>query len=193
MGGVDCRMSRGVSVFLLSLSLVLPSRQETDCGGPLKPEVVWSTQLRSYDAPATSVLVLGDEDRKWSNGTANYWLAGRGKTQGQGFTIKVDSCERIIAGFQIKNKGKGADPDWVTKAFRVSSSLAESGPWEILVEDEFIDTRGQTPAALLNFTFQPKTIQFLKFDLISFWQDHSSYGGGLQYFTPVPADCKESG
>ena len=133
---------------------------------------------------------MEDEDGKWSNGTFNYWLADREKTQGQGFTIKVDSCERIVAGFQIKNKGAGTDPDWVTKAFRVSSSLSESGPWEILVEAELIDTRGQTPAALINFTFdEPKTIQFLKFDLVSYWNQKSLFGGGLQYFAPIPADC----
>ena len=104
--------------------------------------------------------------------------------------MKVDSCERIISGVQIKNKGAGNDPDWVTRAFRVSSSLVESGPWEKQIETELIDTRGQTPAALLNFTFdEPVKIQFLKFDLLSYWQPSSSFGGGLQYFAPVPADC----
>ena len=42
-------------------------------------------------------------------------------------------------------------------------------------------------AALLNFTFEkPVNIQFMKFDLISFWGD----GGGLQYFAAIPATGK---
>ena len=43
---------------------------------------------------------------------------------------------------------------------------------------------GGKPASLLNFTFeQPVEIQFLKFDLVSFW----GAGGGLQYFAPILA------
>ena len=37
-------------------------------------------------------------------------FAETGKTAGQGFTIEVVSCKRMIAGFQIKNKGQGARP-----------------------------------------------------------------------------------
>ena len=40
---------------------------------------------------------------------------------------------------------------------------------------------------MLNFTFErPVEIQFMKFDLISFWGD----GGGLQYFAAIPASGK---
>ena len=99
--------------------------------------------------------------------------------------MKVDSCERIIAGFLIKNKGNGDNRRWLSKEFRVSGSVSDSGPWQKLVETELADTRHK-PAALLNFTFdQPVRIQFLKFDLISYWELGSNYGGGLQYFWPI--------
>ena len=158
-----------------------------DCGGPLNPEVVWSTALASI-YPASSVLVgPQDEGFFWENQTRNYWLAERDQTQGQGFIIKVDSCVRSVAGFHIKNKGGGLDGLWVTKAFRISGSLSQSGSWENLFEAELKDTRRKT-ASLLNFTFdEPAKIQFLKFDLISFW---GSSGGGIQYFLPFPPEGK---
>ena len=69
----------------------------------------------------------------------------------------------------------------------MSGSLNENGPWETLVEDELVDTRG-VPASLLNFSFEkPVEVQFLKFDLISYW---GPYGGGLQYFAAIPATHK---
>ena len=99
--------------------------------------------------------------------------------------MKVDSCERIIAGFLLKNKGNGDNRRWLSKEFRVSGSVSDSGPWQKLVETELADTRHK-PAALLNFTFdQPVRTQFLKFDLISYWELGSNYGGGLQYFWPI--------
>ena len=99
----------------------------------------------------------------------------------------------LIAGCQIKNKGKEFISGvwnnwWSTKEFRVSGSMNENGPWETLLEDQLVDTTfsgGNYPASLRNFTFEdPVEIQFLKFDLISFW---GSAGGGLQYFAPILA------
>ena len=56
--------------------------------------------------------------------------------------------------------------------------MADNGPWETLLEGELADTI-QKPVSLLNFTFdQPAEVQFLKFDLVSFWGTE----GGLQYF-----------
>ena len=138
-----------------------------------------STQYsRMY--PASSVLILGEKDRKLDSGFKNYWLA---KSTGQGFIMRVDTCVRLIAGCQIKNIGKGwSGRNRVTKEFKVSGSLSENGPWETLVEDQLNDTTGNKLASLLNFTFErPVEIQFLKFDLVSFWGN----GGGLQYFAPI--------
>ena len=122
------------------------------------------------------------------NGNSNYWLADLMETAGQGFTLKLDNCARMIDGCRIKNKGKGTDDAWATKGFRVSGSKNQDGPWETLVEDELLDTRGK-PAELLNFTFkEPVEIQFLKFDLISYW---GNFGGGLQYFSAILATSKQ--
>ena len=105
--------------------------------------------------------------------------------------IKVDTCPRLIAGCQLKNKGKGDETElsgyWATREFRVSGSLDENGPWKTLVEDELEDSRDKT-ASLLNFTFEkPVEIQFIRFDLVSFW----GTGGALQYFAAIPATSKK--
>ena len=43
-----------------------------------------------------------------------------------------------------------------TKAFKVSGSKNENGPWKVLLEAELVDTTGGKAASLLNFTFDPK-------------------------------------
>ena len=62
----------------------------------MKPEVVQSTAYSS-DFPASSVLILGEEDGEMANGKYNFWLAEDGKTTGQSFTIKVDTCALACA------------------------------------------------------------------------------------------------
>ena len=58
--------------------------------------------------------------------------------------------------------------------------MANNGLWETLLKGELADTI-QKPVSLLNFTFaQPAEVQFLKFDLVSFWGTLE----GLQYFPP---------
>ena len=129
---------------------------------------------------------MGDKDTDCGSdcsGSYNYWLAEDKKTTGQGFIIKLHSCQRWISGVQIKNKGNGYDRQCLTKDFRVSGSTTQNGPWEILVEAELEDTTNKD-ATLLNFTFaETKLIRFLKFDLVSYW---GSSGGGLQYFAAIP-------
>ena len=98
--------------------------------------------------------------------------------------MKVDACARLIAGCQIKNKGKGLSPERATKNFKISGSMNENGPWETLVEDQ-LPYKSDVAAPLLNFTFdEPVEMQFIKFDLVSYW---TSYGGGLQFFAAIPA------
>ena len=151
--------------------------------------MVQSTSYSDSNYPASSVLILGEEDELMDNVKYNYWLAEEGKTTGQGFTVKVDYCARWVAGCQIKNKGKGANPNWATKAFKIYGAKNESGPWKTLLEEELIDTTRGQPASLLNFTFkEPAKVQFLKFDLLSYWGPH---GGGLQYFAAIPATSKQ--
>ena len=154
----------------------------------MKPEVIQGT-AHSSSFPASNVLILGEEDAfDYTNGKRNYWLAEWGKTTGQGFTLRLDDCARLIAGCQIKNKGKGTSSGYATKAFKVSGSMNENGPWETLVEDQLVDTSNWEVASLLHFTFEkPVEIQFIKFDLISYW----GLGGALQFFAAIPAASKK--
>ena len=64
-----------------------------DCDGQLKPEVVQSTAQDGF-TQANKVLILGETDA-WIGNGYNYWLAERGKSTGQGFTMKVDDCARL--------------------------------------------------------------------------------------------------
>ena len=151
--------------------------------------MVQSTGFSSSHYPASNVLILGQEDTL-VNQRFNYWLGENNKTTGQGFTLKLDDCARMIAGCQIKNKGKGSilatSSVTATRGFKILGSKNKTGPWEILVEDELIDTRGGKPAALLNFSFEkPVEIQFIKFELVSYW----GLGGGLQYFAAIPGEA----
>ena len=147
--------------------------------------VVDATEFSS-SFPADSVLVLGERDETVSIQKYNFWLAQSNKTLGQGFTIKVDECKRLIAGCQIKNRGIGIS-NWGTKEFRLSGSLNRNGPWQILLEEELEDTTNNQYPNIQNFSFtEPVEVQFLKFDLVSFW----GQGGALQYFAAIPAESK---
>ena len=154
------------------------------CQGPLRPKVVNSTD-HTNSHQANNILCFGKVDAH-PNNKPNYWLAKKGKTEDQGFIMKVDNCSRSVAGFWIKNKGRGAMNNWATKDFLVSGKN-KTGSWQNLTKARLNDTRNKA-APLLNFTFdKPYLLQFLKFDLISYWGDQ---GGGLQYFAPIPATGK---
>ena len=154
----------------------------------MQPEVVQSTALHD-DYPASSVLILGEEDAYLSGSNKlNFWLAHIYETTGQGFTLRLDTCARRIAGCQIKNLGKGKSGDWATKEFQVRGSLNENGPWQTLLKGELAEKELGKAASLLNFTFEePMEVQFLKVDLISYW---GTQGGGLQYFSAILAGGK---
>jgi len=162
------------SIFTIFL-FTQPTLQLEECGGgSLKPEVVQGTAFSPLYT-ASNIFNL--------SGQTNYWLAKHGKTTGQGFTMKVDVCTRIIVGCHIKNLGKGVNSGRIAREFRVSGSLDQNGPWETLLEDQLVDTRNKA-ASLLNFTFdEPVEVQFIKFDLVSYW---GKWGGGLQYFAAIP-------
>ena len=153
--------------------------------------VVESTPPDPQLYPASSVLWLREEDDERGDGLYNFWLAQFRKTTGQGFTVKVDSCPRMIVGVQIKNKGKQSNncnlsygqcpDDRATRGFKVSGAKNETGPFELLLEEELVDTTGNKAASLLDFTFDKAVeVQYLRFDLVSYW----GAGGGLQYFAP---------
>merc|ERR1711971_1201 len=172
-----------VFIFLL---FAQHSLQAEECEGPLSPEVVESTAFLDPRPrfPASNVLILGETDANLGNGKFNYWLAEGGKTTGQGFTIRLDACPRLIAACHIRNNGKGISYGRASKNFKIAGSMNETGPWETLVEDQ-LPFKGGVVAPLLNFTFdKPVEIQFLKFELISYW---GTKGGGLQYFAAILA------
>ena len=139
--------------------------------------MVWSSE-NSQCYPASNVLTLDEVDYE-NSCVSNYWMAKWKQTAGQGFTIKLDDCKRLVTGVQVKNLS--GYNGWRTKGFRVSGSLGESGPWNTLLEKELVDG----PATLLEFNFdKAEEVQFIKFDLVSFWGD----GGALQYFAAIPAE-----
>ena len=142
-----------------------------------------------YSFPASSVLILGEEDAGMVNGVIyNFWLAEWQKTTGQGFTLKLDDCARLISGCQIKNMGKGSGTARATKNFKISGSHNEKGPWETLMEDQLVDTSRGEAASLIIYDFDNSVeIQFIRFDLISYWGS----SGGLQYFAAIPATSKK--
>jgi len=163
-----------------------------ECVGPLKHKVVHRNDITAQH-PAESVLILGEEDVRMDNGKYNFWLAGINGWRG--FIVRIDYCKRLIAGFQIKNLGKGEYRLSATDQFQIGGSTKENGPWKILADYHLDDTRGK-PAPLLNFTFdEPVEIQFIYFELVSYWPGVTdpSWGnrGGLQYFAAIPAtiDC----
>ena len=161
--------------------------QYTECEGPLQPEVVWDSRTSSRkEYNASNLLTLSNRDiYEHGKHRANYWLANGG-LHNQGFIMKVHSCKRWIAGFRIQNKGLGSDSNWATKKFGVSSSQNADGPWTALVEAELEEPEDQKEAELHTFLFdEAKEIQFLKFDVISYWGDA---GAGLQYFSPTLAE-----
>ena len=163
---------------LLLLFLLLPCCLANNCA-PLKPAIVWGTQLDEF--PASNVLTFGEERQ----GRRNYWLAEQGKTSGQGFVMKLGSCEQTVAGIRIQNTKHPNGPMMGTQKFRIYGSLSDQGPWgERLLEEEMEAGRRQSgnPPPILTFYFtRPVTVRFLRFELVEFF----GVGGGLQYFSPV--------
>ena len=135
------------------------SHLETDCLGAL--DVVSSNQ-GSRDELVHNLLNLDE----------NEWRAD--ENTGQGFVLRIRGCKRNIIGLRIKN---AAQP-WSSKGFKVMGALDYSGPWINLVEEELIETN-----AMLTFHFdQPIEVQFLRFELLSYY---SQMEGGLNFFSPI--------
>ena len=141
----------------------------------MKPELVSGTQLNGF--PAQNVLTLGE-----GRLGRIYWLAEKGKTTGQGFVMKLGSCEQTVAGIRIQNTKHPNGPMTGTKRFRIYGGLSDRGPWgERILEEEMEDGRRNPPPILTFYFTLPLTVQFLRFELVDFF----GVGGGLQYFSPV--------
>ena len=133
---------------------------------------------------------------------ANFWLAEKGKSEGQSFVMKVGNSKRKIVGIHAIQNSKY--PSWATKRFRLEGALLKepdkvgqrgqenqpswtlevlkkAGPWEELLDE----TLERTPSLLQTFFFKNTTeIRYLWFHLVSFYT-YRGKGGGLQYFAPI--------
>ena len=146
----------------------------TDCEGPLNSKVVEGLSHPKF--PPENVLLDQSKDEEEESG--NYWLARHGKTQKQGFVMRVSICQRSIYGIKLRNTHNGKLRNRGTKRFRVSGALQEEGPYEFLLEEELEDSQEQALLPMQTFPFGETVIRFLKFELLEFW----GAGGGLQYF-----------
>ena len=155
-----------------------------DCQGLPNPEVVWSTSYRARNGDVVEKYLI---EGIFTDG-GKYWLTNNRYT-GHGFTIKLSECRMSVAGIRIKNVAhvstSSIRPIRSTKGFRVSGVLKDNGPWEELLEEEFEDAlSAEAPAPTLQtFYFKEAVeVQFLRFDLDSYWGD---VGGGLDYFSVI--------
>ena len=167
--------------------------------GALQPEVLWGSSKNDKFAAKN---ILTDEASDFSNSThANYWLAKRGESEGQGFVMRVGNSRRKIVGVHIRNTNNASKGYWATRTFQLEGSLLEeperiaqrvkentahwtpdilktAGIWEELlnVTLEVNQTQIQT------FFFDATTeVRYLWFHLLTFY----GKGGGLQYFAPI--------
>ena len=151
-----------------------------------QPEVVWSTSYVWQGNIAQQYRIEGifTESSTWGN----YWLI-KDQYTGHGFTLKLSTCKMAIVGVRIKNINhvpRGfTRPTRATQSFRVSGVLRDSGPWEQLLEEEFENPMPYgAPAPTLQTLYfkEAVEVQFLRFDLDSYWGD---VGGGLAYFSVI--------
>ena len=145
--------------------------------------MVWSTSYVYGGSPVPKYIVEGI-----FTAGGNYWLA-KNQYTGHGFTIKLSDCKMSIVGVRVKNiahvPGGIGRPTRATRGFRVSGVLRDSGPWEPLLEEEFQDPmpEGAPAPTIQTLHFKEAVeVQFLKFDLDSYW---GTTGGGLDYFSVI--------
>ena len=151
----------------------------TACENFIQPEVVWSTSINYFLYKIGGIFTEGER----------YWLA-KDRYTGHGFTLKLSTCKVSIAGVHVKNiahrTSPSHNPSRATRSFRISGVLRDSGPWEQLLEEEFGSwslAEGAPAPTLQTFYFKEAVeVQFLRFDLVSYW---GTVGGGLDYFSVI--------
>ena len=106
------------------------------------------------------------------------WLAPN-NYKGHAFTLKLGECKLNLAGIRLMNVCCSR----ATRAFRILGILEESGPWVQLLEGEFDEVeKPATPTVKTIYFEEAVELQFLRFDLISFWGRH---GGGIGIFEVI--------
>ena len=99
--------------------------------------------------------------------------------RGHAFTLKLSDCKVNLAGIRIRN----SCCQRATRAFRILGILEESGPWVQLLEGEFDEVeKPATPIVKTIYFEEAVELQFLRFDLVSFWGQH---GGGIGTFEVI--------
>ena len=167
----------------------------------LEPEVLWGT---SFSERHLAKNVLSDEKEVSTQQEANFWLAEKKKTHGQGFVMKVANSKRKIVGVKIRNTFNAGKALWAAKGFQIEGSLLkepdtlsqrtnptwtpeilkEAGSWTVLISGTLkTKSQGQLKPPLEPFFFEATTeLRYLWFHLLSFY---GGQGGGLQYFAPI--------
>ena len=167
----------------------------------LEPEVLWGT---SFSERHLAKNVLSDEKEVSTQQEANFWLAEKEKTDGQGFVMKVANSKRKIVGVKIRNTFNAGKSLWAAKGFQIEGSLLkepdtlsqrtqgttwtpeilkEAGSWSVLISGTLkTKSQGQAKPPLETFFFGATTeLRYLWFNLSSY----HGQGGGLQYFAPI--------
>ena len=166
----------------------------------LEPEVLWGT---SFSERHLAKNVLSDEKEVSTQQEANFWLAEKEKTDGQGFVMKVANSKRKIVGVKIRNTFNAGKSLWAAKGFQIEGSLLkepdtlsqrtnptwtpeilkEAGSWTVLLRGTLkTKSQSQSKPSLETFFFGATTeLRYLWFNLSSYY----GQGGGLQYFAPI--------
>ena len=150
---------------------------------------------------------MSDEKEVSTQQEANFWLAEKEITDGQGFVMKVANSKRKIVGVKIRNTFNAGKGLWAAKGFQIEGSLLkepdtlshqargtnptwtpeilkEAGSWTVLLRGTLkTKSQGQLKPPLETFFFEATTeLRYLWFHLLSFY---GGQGGGLQYFAPI--------
>ena len=149
---------------------------------------------------------MSDEKEVSTQQEANFWLAEKEITDGQGFVMKVANSKRKIVGVKIRNTFNAGKALWAAKGFQIEGSLLkepdtlshqargtnptwtpeilkEAGSWTVLLRGTLkTKSQGQSKPPLETLFFGATTeLRYLWFNLNSYY----GQGGGLQYFAPI--------
>ena len=149
---------------------------------------------------------MSDEKEVSTQQEANFWLAEKEITDGQGFVMKVANSKRKIVGVKIRNTFNAGKGLWAAKGFQIEGSLLkepdtlshqargtsptwtpeilkEAGSWTVLLRGTLkTKSQDQSKPPLEPFFFGATTeLRYLWFNLRSY----HGQGGGLQYLAPI--------
>ena len=155
----------------------------------LSPECTLNQTITEHTVIASHPSNYGAEN-VLSMDDSKYWLAENGKTEGQGFTVSLGSCNIMVSGVFIKNTHHGEHGTRATKSFRVlGRESGDVGTWQNLIEESLENPllQGASPPIVHLISFHTHVkVQFLRFELLDYWtkgSEETLKGGGLAYFS----------